>query len=168
MIFDAGMPKITASTPKAGRVSKNKAAMQLQYWLTGLPTWGSGQPGQVGNQAALTVEPVPGSGSSTSLLPRTIMKPSQALALHRSEIRDVVLAHRAQNARVFGSVLNGSDTNDSDLDILVDTTPDTTLFDLGAIRYKLRKLLGVPVDVLTPGALPDSFRQIVIAQAKPV
>ena len=64
--------------------------------------------------------------------------------------------------------MNGSDTNDSDLDILVDTTPDTTLFDLGAIRYKLRKLLGVPVDVLTPGALPDSFRQIVIAQAKPV
>ena len=96
------------------------------------------------------------------------MKPSQALALYRSEIRDVVLAHRAQNARVFGSVLNGSDTNESDLDILVDTTPETTLFDLGAIRYKLRKLLGVPVDVLTPGALPDSFRQIVIAQAKPV
>ena len=96
------------------------------------------------------------------------MKPSQALALHRSEIRDVGLAHRAQHARVFGSVLNGSDTNESDLDILVDTTPETTLFDLGAIRYKLRKLLGVPVDVLTPGALPDSFRQIVIAQAKPV
>lgn len=29
--------------------------------MTGLPTWGSGQPGQVGNQAALTVEPVLGS-----------------------------------------------------------------------------------------------------------
>jgi hypothetical protein len=29
--------------------------------VTGLLTWGSGQPGQVGNQAALTVEPVLGS-----------------------------------------------------------------------------------------------------------
>jgi hypothetical protein len=94
------------------------------------------------------------------------MKPSQALASHRSEIREIVLAHRAVNARVFGSVVHGLDTDESDLDILVDTTPDTTLFDLGAIRFKLRNLLGVPVDVLTPDALPDSFRQIVISQAQ--
>ena len=33
--------------------------------LTGLPAWQSSQPGQVGNQAALTVASVPGSGSST-------------------------------------------------------------------------------------------------------
>ncbi len=79
-----------------------------------------------------------------------------------------MLAHRALNARVFGSVVHGSDTDTSDLDILVDTTPDTTLFDLGAIRFKLRHLLGVPVDVLTPDALPDSFRQIVISQAQSV
>lgn len=96
------------------------------------------------------------------------MKPSQALAAHRSEIREIVLEHRAVNARVFGSVALGSDTDQSDLDILVDTTADTTLFDLGAIRYKLRNLLGVPVDVLTPGALPDSFRHTVIAQAQPI
>ena len=96
------------------------------------------------------------------------MKPSLALATHRSEIREIVLAHRAVNARVFGSVAQGLDTDLSDLDILVDTTSETTLFDLGAIRYKLRNLLGVPVDVLTPGALPDSFRQSVIAQAQPI
>ena len=96
------------------------------------------------------------------------MKPSLALATHRSEIREIVLAHRAVNARVFGSVAKGLDTDLSDLDILVDTTSETTLFDLGAIRYKLRKLLGVPVDVITPGALPDSFRQSVIAQAQPI
>jgi predicted nucleotidyltransferase len=96
------------------------------------------------------------------------MKPSEALAAHRNEIREIVLAHRAVNARVFGSVVHGSDTDESDLDILVDTTPDTTLFDLGAIRYKLRNLLGVQVDVLTPGALPDKFRQTVISEARPV
>ena len=96
------------------------------------------------------------------------MKPSEALAAHRNEIREIVLAHRAANVRVFGSVVHGSDTDESDLDILVDTTPDTTLFDLGAIRYKLRNLLGVQVDVLTPGALPDKFRQTVISEALPV
>ena len=44
------------------------------------------------------------------------MKPSEALAAHRNEIREIVLAHRAVNARVFGSVVHGSDTDESDLD----------------------------------------------------
>lgn len=96
------------------------------------------------------------------------MKPSEALAAHREEIREIVLAHRAVNARVFGSVVRGSDTDKSDLDILVDPTAETTLFDLGAIRYKLRHLLGIEVDVLTPGALPEKFRQIVISEARPI
>jgi predicted nucleotidyltransferase len=96
------------------------------------------------------------------------MKPSESLAIHRTEVREIVLAHRTVNARVFGSVARGTDSDESDLDILVDTTPDTTLFDLGAIRFKLRKLLGVPVDVLTPEALPEKFRYQVIAEAQPV
>lgn len=68
------------------------------------------------------------------------VKPSEALA-----------SNRARNARVFGSVLRGQDTDSSDLDILIDPTPETTLFDISAIRVELRKLLGVPVDVLWRG-----------------
>ena len=75
------------------------------------------------------------------------MKPSEALRKHRIEIRRIVETGRASNPRVFGSVLHGKDTDGSDLDILVDPTPETTLFDIGAIRYQLRDLLGVPVDV---------------------
>jgi len=96
------------------------------------------------------------------------MKPSLALAFHREEIRRVVASHRACNPRVFGSVLHGDDTEDSDLDLLIDPTPDTTLFDIGAIRHELLQLLGVPVDVLTPKALPEKFRAVVLAEAMPV
>lgn len=96
------------------------------------------------------------------------MKPSLALVSHREAIRSVVAAHRASNARVFGSVVHGDDTEDSDLDILIDPTPETTLFDIGAIRHELLQLLGVPVDVVTPNALPESFRATVIAEAIPV
>jgi len=96
------------------------------------------------------------------------MKPSDALTLHRDAIRDIVYTHKARNVRVFGSVLHGQDTPDSDLDLLVDPTPETTLFDIGAIRHELGKLLGVSVDVLTPRALPDSFRATVLAEARPV
>ena len=96
------------------------------------------------------------------------MKPSLALQAHRAEIRSVVERHRARNARVFGSVLYGQDHEGSDLDILIDPTPETTLFDIGAIRHELLQLLGVQVDILTPNALPDSFRAKVIAEARPV
>jgi predicted nucleotidyltransferase len=55
------------------------------------------------------------------------MKPSEALASNRAAIRRVVESHRACNARVFGSVLRGQDTDSSDLDILIDPTSETTL-----------------------------------------
>jgi len=96
------------------------------------------------------------------------VKPSEALNSHRAAIRRVVESHRACNARVFGSALRGEDTDGSDLDILIDTTPETTLFDIGAIRHELGELLGVPVDVLTPGALPARFRNTVLVEARPV
>ncbi|MFM2006100.1 MAG: hypothetical protein RLZZ09_1755 [Pseudomonadota bacterium] len=96
------------------------------------------------------------------------MRPSEALNLHRDRIREIVLSHRVTDPRVFGSVLHGDDTEDSDLDILVEPTPETTLFDIGAIQFELSELLPVAVDVLTPRALPEKFRQIVQQEAQPI
>ena len=93
------------------------------------------------------------------------MKPSMALHTYRDEIRNIALRHRVCNVRVFGSVVHGTDTDDSDLDLLVDPLPDTTLMDIGAIRFELNKLLTIPVDVVTPRALPTRFRQQVIEEA---
>ncbi|MBQ1784391.1 MAG: nucleotidyltransferase family protein [Gammaproteobacteria bacterium] len=96
------------------------------------------------------------------------MRPSQALNTHREAIRRIVAAHRASNARVFGSVLREQDTDGSDLDLLIDPTTETTLMDVAAIQVELQRLLGVSVDVLTPNALPEKFRSTVLAEAVPV
>jgi hypothetical protein len=96
------------------------------------------------------------------------MKPSIALNQNREAIRRIVERHHAVNARVFGSVLRGEDTAESDLDLLVDPTEDTTLFDIGAIQAEVSELLGIDVDVLTPGALPDKWRHDVLNQARAV
>ncbi len=93
------------------------------------------------------------------------MRPSLALQANRAAIRTVVARHHACNARVFGSVVHGDDHEGSDLDILIDPTPTTTLMDVARIQVELENLLGVPVDVLTPNALPDKFRNAVLAQA---
>lgn len=96
------------------------------------------------------------------------MKPSEALGLYREQIRQVAKAHRASNPRVFGSVALGEDVDGSDLDLLVDPSAEMTLLDIGAIRHELLQVLGVPVDVVTPNALPESFRASVLAVAVPV
>jgi uncharacterized protein len=96
------------------------------------------------------------------------VKPSEALNLHRAEIRRIVAANMATNPRVFGSVVHGDDQDDSDLDILVDALPGATLFDLGGIQFELQELLGVPVDLLTPRDISVKFRAAVLAEAVPV
>ncbi len=96
------------------------------------------------------------------------MKPSIALEQNRVAIREITSRFHTANPRVFGSVLHGDDQEGSDLDLLVDPTNTTTMMDIGAIRYELRRLLGIGVDILTPKALPNSFRAQVLAEAKPV
>jgi len=96
------------------------------------------------------------------------MKPSEALVRNRAALRALVLRHRVRNPRVFGSVLTGRDTDNSDLDILVEPTAETSLMDIAAIQVEAEKLLGVRVDVLTPKSLPIRFRESVLRDAQPV
>lgn len=96
------------------------------------------------------------------------MRPSEALNLHRDRIRQIALSHRVTNPRVFGSVLRGEDTEGSDLDILVEPTSETTLMDIGAIQFELSELLGLRVDVATPLALPEKWRQQTIDESRPI
>ncbi|MGJ7615348.1 MULTISPECIES: nucleotidyltransferase family protein [unclassified Variovorax] len=96
------------------------------------------------------------------------MRPSVALDMKRSAVREAVKRFRTANPRVFGSVLHGTDLEGSDLDLLVDALPGATLLDLGGLQDDLEALLGIHVDLLTPGDLPPKFRAKVLAEAQPV
>jgi len=96
------------------------------------------------------------------------MKPSTALDPKRADVRAAASRFRAENPRVFGSALHGTDREGSELDLLVDTLPGATLFDLGGLQAELEDLLGVSVDLLTPADLPLKFRAQVLAEAAPV
>ena len=96
------------------------------------------------------------------------MKPSAALDAHLPAVRLAIARSKTTNARVFGSVLNGMDREGSDLDLIVDPLPEATLFDLGGLQIELEELLGIGVDLVTPGDLPLKFRSEVLAKARPV
>lgn len=86
------------------------------------------------------------------------MKPSEALKIHRDKIISIVEHNNATNPRVFGSVARGEDTEGSDLDLLVQNQPEMSLFDQCRIIHELENLLGVKVDIATPGALSDKLK----------
>ena len=96
------------------------------------------------------------------------MRPSEVLNSNRAAIREAMTRFRVTNPRVFGSVLHGEDHEGSDLDLLVDALPGATLFDLGGLQEELEALLGVRVDVRTPGDISERFRAQVVAEAEPV
>ena len=77
------------------------------------------------------------------------MRASEALELHREEIHRIVLAHKAENPRVFGSVATGTDDEESDLDLLIDPLEGMSLFDLGGIYTDLESLLPVKVSFMS-------------------
>ena len=83
-------------------------------------------------------------------------------------LRQIAQRYGVRDLRVFGSRARGEARPDSDLDLLVDPMPGATLFDLGELQQELEALLGVPVDLLTPGDLPPGFRARVLAEATPV
>jgi hypothetical protein len=64
----------------------------------------------------------------------------------------------ATNVRVFGSVARGEDTPDSDIDILVDLSPRSSLITLGRLEREIRDVLGVPVDVVPAEGLRPAVR----------
>ena len=96
------------------------------------------------------------------------MKPSALFALKRDLIRSLILQSGVTNPRLFGSVSRAQDTDESDLDILVDPMPGTSLLDIAKLQVRLEKELGISVDILTPLALPVSCRSYILENAIPV
>ncbi len=97
------------------------------------------------------------------------MRPSEVLEKNREAIREATKRFNAANPRVFGSVARGEDGPDSDIDILVDALPGSTLLTLGGLQDALEQLmLGTPIHLLTPGDFPEIVRMRVLAEAKPI
>jgi predicted nucleotidyltransferase len=92
-----------------------------------------------------------------------------ALEQKREIIRETIAKYPTiANPRVFGSVLHGNDTESSDLDILVDALPGTSLFTLGGLQIELENLLSIPVHIVLPAELPPQIRDSVIGEANPL
>jgi len=97
------------------------------------------------------------------------MRPSEALARNIDAVREIIARYPVSNPRIFGSVARGDDTEESDLDILVDPKQDiTTYADLGMLCAELELALGTKVDVLTPGGLRPGVASRIASEIVPL
>lgn len=80
------------------------------------------------------------------------VRPSEVLRLLRQEALAIIERHRGATPLVFGSVARGTDSTESDLDLLVTFADDAGITDLLAMEEELSELLTVPVDVASAGS----------------
>ena len=94
------------------------------------------------------------------------MRPSEALAVHRNRLLEIAAARGARNLRVFGSVVKGLDKEDSDLDLLVDVAPGTSLLSIVGLQLDIADILGVKVDLCTERELHPELRARILAESR--
>jgi predicted nucleotidyltransferase len=87
---------------------------------------------------------------------------------HIGRVREAISHYPVSNPRLFGSSARGEDRQDSDLDILVDPEPRTTLYDLAELEMELEAILGCKVDIRTPGDLAREVADRVARDIRPV
>ncbi len=92
----------------------------------------------------------------------------EVLKGQRAEILRIAAQHGAHNVRVFGSVVRGEATPDSDLDVLVDLEPGRSLLDHAGLLVALEQLLGRKVDVVTERGLRARARDRILKEAVPL
>lgn len=97
-----------------------------------------------------------------------LMKPSELIAAQRDRILAIAAAHGASNLRVFGSVAKGVDKEGSDIDLLVEVRPGTSLFQFAGLQMDIEDALGMKVDLCTEAQLHPKLKNRILSEARPL
>jgi predicted nucleotidyltransferase len=89
----------------------------------------------------------------------------ERLAALRPDVLDVARRHGASNLRVYGSIAKGLEHERSDLDLLVDLSPEHSLLGMISLRQDLEDLLGCSVDLTEASSLHPLIRDEILGQS---
>ncbi|MCU0565630.1 MAG: nucleotidyltransferase family protein [Oculatellaceae cyanobacterium Prado106] len=99
---------------------------------------------------------------------QTSLEVEQILVDRRSQILEIAHKHGAKNVRVFGSVVRGEATPESDIDFLVDLSENLSPWFPTGLIHELEDLLHHKVDIVTERTLHAFIRDRVLQEAKPL
>lgn len=92
----------------------------------------------------------------------------QLLRQRRNLIRRLAALSKVDQVAVFGSVARESDTEQSDVDLLVTPSPDASMFDLAQFEIDMEELTGRPVDVVSRRSLDADRDSAILDEAVPL
>ena len=76
--------------------------------------------------------------------------------------------HAIRKASLFGSFADGTATEDSDIDLLVELSKPIGLLEFIHIKHELEDLLGRKVDLLEFKAIKPSLKNYILPNAIPI
>ncbi len=77
---------------------------------------------------------------------------------------DVLREHEVKKAALFGSIVRGEVTEESDIDLLIEFEGRKSLLDLAGLKLDLQELLRRRVDVLTYKSLHPLLRERILSE----
>ncbi|MGH3966794.1 MAG: nucleotidyltransferase family protein, partial [Mycobacterium sp.] len=84
------------------------------------------------------------------------VRPGELLERHRDGVAQLLAHYPIARAWVFGSVARGDDRPGSDLDLLIELTPNASFTDYVGLEDDLAEFLACPVDVITTRELKSN------------
>jgi predicted nucleotidyltransferase len=89
------------------------------------------------------------------------MNPTELIRENLNELRDVYFVSKIG---VFGSFARGEETEESDVDILVEFNRRVDMFHFIGLQYRLAEILGRKVDLATPKALKPLIKDRILRE----
>jgi len=84
------------------------------------------------------------------------------------EIKDTLIEvlkkYGVKRAALFGSIVRGEATQDSDIDLLVEFEGRKSLLDLVGLKLELQELLGREVDVITYKSIHPLLKERILSE----
>lgn len=86
----------------------------------------------------------------------------------KNKILPILKKYDVSRASLFGSIVGGEATEESDIDILVEFRGEKSLLDLAGLKIELEELLGRGVDVLTYNSLHPLLREKILNEQEAI
>ena len=86
----------------------------------------------------------------------------------KTEALPILKQANIKRAALFGSYVRGENTNESDIDILVELPENATLFELGGLKVTLEEKLKKKVDVVTYKSISPIIKDSILNNQYPL
>ncbi|MDU9048854.1 MAG: nucleotidyltransferase family protein [Candidatus Electrothrix sp. Rat3] len=93
------------------------------------------------------------------------MKELERIQRQKKNILAIAQQHGIVRLRIFGSVIRGEETPQSDIDLLVELEPGRSMLDIGGALIRLQELLGRKVDIVTERGLHWYLKEKIMQEA---